>query len=95
MINHGHFAEKEMLQLFKGTCEAVRAMHDFRAPKGGATDPFASRQNQSQNGPSTNHRRLSGERAPPGGKPVTHGDDDDDDDDDELFPHPEGGAEGG
>ncbi|THH31424.1 hypothetical protein EUX98_g2733 [Antrodiella citrinella] len=95
VINHSQFAEKEMLHLFKGTCEAIRAMHDYRAPIGTSSDPFASRQNQPQHATaSTNHRRLSGEI---GGRPVTHGDDDDDDDDehDELFPQPEGDAEGG
>lgn len=83
-----------MLYLFKGTCEAVRAMHDYRAPIGSSSDPFPSRQNQSQHA-NTGHRRLSGEI---GGRPVTHGDDDDDDEDedgDELFPHPEGDSEGG
>ncbi|KAI6042574.1 protein kinase [Pisolithus marmoratus] len=29
VINGNHFSEKEMLRIFKGTCEAVRAMHDY------------------------------------------------------------------
>lgn len=33
VVNRKHFSEQEMLRLFKGTCEAVRAMHDFRARK--------------------------------------------------------------
>lgn len=90
VINHSQFPEKEMLYLFKGTCEAIRAMHDYRAPIGTSTDPFASRQNQSQHA-STNHRRLSGEI---GGRPATHGDDEEEDED-ELFPHPEGDGDGG
>ncbi|KAF9649879.1 other/NAK protein kinase [Thelephora ganbajun] len=32
-INDTHFPEKEMVKLFKGTCEAIRAMHDYRAPQ--------------------------------------------------------------
>ena len=80
-----------MLTLFKGTCQAIRAMHDYRAPVGTSNDPF-SRQNQSQHA-TTNHRRLSGE-AQTTSRPPAHGDDDDDEDD-ELFPHPEGDAEGG
>ncbi|PCH42502.1 Pkinase-domain-containing protein [Wolfiporia cocos MD-104 SS10] len=46
-INGTHFSEQEMLQLFKGTCEAVRAMHDYRAPLGSKSEPFPSRENQS------------------------------------------------
>ncbi|KAF4571529.1 putative PKS/NRPS-like protein biosynthetic cluster [Pleurotus pulmonarius] len=32
VVNRTHFPEKEMVRLFKGTCEAIRAMHDYRAP---------------------------------------------------------------
>lgn len=32
VVNRKQFSEREMLWLFKGTCEAVRAMHNFRAP---------------------------------------------------------------
>ncbi|EIN09886.1 Pkinase-domain-containing protein [Punctularia strigosozonata HHB-11173 SS5] len=32
-----HFSEKEMLRLFKGACEAVRAMHQYRPSARGAT----------------------------------------------------------
>lgn len=32
VVNRKQFSEREMLRLFKGTCEAVRAMHNFRAP---------------------------------------------------------------
>ncbi|GLB40351.1 putative protein kinase superfamily protein [Lyophyllum shimeji] len=31
VVNRKHFSERDMLRLFKGTCEAVRAMHDYRA----------------------------------------------------------------
>ncbi|KAI0359996.1 Pkinase-domain-containing protein [Trametes cingulata] len=46
-INNTHFSEREMLHYFKGTCEAVRAMHDYRAPIGSKSDAFPSRANQS------------------------------------------------
>ena len=36
-----------MLRLFKGTCEAVRAMHDYRAPLASRVNPHPSRENQS------------------------------------------------
>ncbi|EMD31340.1 hypothetical protein CERSUDRAFT_119907 [Gelatoporia subvermispora B] len=72
-INGTHFAEAEMVRLFKGTCEAIRAMHDYRAPLG-----TTSRENQSSSA-----RRLSGEQ------PARHSEDD------EMFPHPDGDADGG
>ncbi|KAJ7067119.1 kinase-like domain-containing protein [Mycena amicta] len=83
VVNGTHFSEQEMLRLFKGTCEAIRAMHTYRAPIG-ATVPNASggsSKPQSQNLP----------------RPAHHGDDEDDedDDDDHRFPQPEGDAEGG
>ncbi|KAJ6624069.1 Pkinase-domain-containing protein [Mycena sp. CBHHK59/15] len=36
VVNGNHFPEQEMVRLFKGTCEAVRAMHTYRAPVGAA-----------------------------------------------------------
>ncbi|KAL0065227.1 Serine/threonine-protein kinase env7 [Marasmius tenuissimus] len=33
VVNNTHFSEREMLRLFKGTCEAIRAMHTYRPPK--------------------------------------------------------------
>ncbi|RDB25751.1 Serine/threonine-protein kinase ENV7 [Hypsizygus marmoreus] len=51
VVNRKHFSEQEMLRLFKGTCEAVRAMHDHRA-KVSANKPSqsnsSSRQQQRQ-----------------------------------------------
>jgi serine/threonine kinase 16 len=43
-----------MLLLFKGTCEAVSAMHHFRAP--------ISAKNQSQSNGTSSHQRGTGER---------------------------------
>ena len=41
-----------MLRYFKGTCEAIRAMHDYRAPVGSKNAAFVSRANQSRHAPS-------------------------------------------
>ena len=76
-----------MVKLFKGTCEAICAMHDYRAPVGSQ-----SRQN-AQAASRSNTRRLSGEqqssRLP---QPEHHSDDEDDDD---GFPQAHGDEEGG
>jgi serine/threonine kinase 16 len=45
VINGTHFPEQEMVRLFKGTCQAVRAMHDYRSP---IKTPSSSSGNQSQ-----------------------------------------------
>ncbi|CAL1716456.1 unnamed protein product [Somion occarium] len=67
LINNSHFPEKEMLRLFKGTCEAVRAMHDYHAPIGSSSNPFPGRANQSSssNTRQQHQRRLSGAGAHP------------------------------
>lgn len=79
-INGTHFPEKEMVRLFKGTCEAIKAMHNHRAPVG-------SGQNQlSPNASGT--PRLSGEQRRPSI-------DDDDDDDNAALPTPQGDEDGG
>ena len=86
LANGTNFPEKEMVKLFKGTCEAIRAMHDYQAPVGSQ-----SRQN-AQAASRSNTRRLSGEyqssRLP---QPEHHSDDEDD----EGFHQPRGGGEGG
>ena len=69
-----------MLRYFKGTCEAIRAMHDYRAPAGTKSAPFSSRANQS----------ASAQRAPSAPGSPRHSEDED-----EMFPHPEGDADGG
>lgn len=85
-ISGTHFAEKEMVMLFKGTCEAVRAMHDHRAPVGSQSRQHAQATSRS------NTRRLSGEqqssRLP---QPEHHSDDEDN----EGFPQAHGDDEGG
>ncbi|KAH9838583.1 Pkinase-domain-containing protein [Rhodofomes roseus] len=83
-INGTHFSEQEMLRLFKGTCEAVRAMHDYRVP----VNAKAGRTNQSQS--SSNAARMPGPSNPSSPRHSL-----DDDEDAEMFPHPEGDGEGG
>ncbi|KAH9972048.1 other/NAK protein kinase [Lactifluus volemus] len=63
------FPERRILRFFKGTCEAVRAMHTYRSPK-----------------PSSG---SSSNQVPPG--PAMG----DGHEENEMFPHPEGDAEGG
>lgn len=76
-----------MVRLFKGTCEAVRAMHDYRAPVASTSHPRLSLENQSS----------SADRRPPQQprKNINADNGHSDDEDDEMFPHPEGDSEGG
>ncbi|KAG5646954.1 hypothetical protein DXG03_001677 [Asterophora parasitica] len=53
VVNRKHFSEQEMLRIFKGTCEAVRAMHDFRART-------AFQQQQSQRNGSSSRQQQQG-----------------------------------
>ncbi|KAI0058681.1 Pkinase-domain-containing protein [Artomyces pyxidatus] len=76
VINHNmtdgsRLPERQILRLFKGTCEAVRAMHTYRAPV--------------SSGSSSHHSTP----------PSRQAQEEHDEDDDEMFPHPEGDAEGG
>ncbi|KAJ3900212.1 Pkinase-domain-containing protein [Lentinula edodes] len=103
LINHSHFSEREMIKLFKGTCEAVRAMHEWRpakgAKKGNTTNE--ARSNAHQNGSSSNQ----GQGRSNGNAPQVQSNNSqsraqtnaggDDEDDDHRFPEPEGDAEGG
>lgn len=85
-INGTHFSEREMLRLFKGTCEAVRAMHDFRAPLAAAPNRRPSHENQTAT--------VSSPIRPPS-RNINVDNGVSDDEDDQMFPHPEGDAEGG
>ncbi|KAJ7928764.1 protein kinase [Mycena leptocephala] len=80
VVNGTHFPEQEMVRLFKGTCEAIRAMHTYRAPIG-ATLP--------------NGNAGSSSSAAAKKKPQQQQQHDDDEDDDERFPQPEGDGEDG
>lgn len=76
-----------MLRLFKGTCTAVRAMHDYRMP----VDPKAGRANQSHAAAKAPSPPMPGPSNP--GTPRHSLDDDDEGSG--MFPHPEGDADGG
>ncbi|KIY64992.1 Pkinase-domain-containing protein [Cylindrobasidium torrendii FP15055 ss-10] len=44
VVNGTHFGEHEMVRLFKGTCEAIRAMHGYQpGPSGNGTPSSSSR----------------------------------------------------
>ncbi|KAI0029348.1 Pkinase-domain-containing protein [Vararia minispora EC-137] len=52
-----HYSERHILQLFKGTCEAVRAMHTYRTPvRGSTTLPAAVRQDDERHDAVLLHR---------------------------------------
>ena len=87
--NHSFFPEKEMLRLFKGTCEAVRAMHDYRAP----LHPRKTNPNSALPASAIpTSTSVSGTR-PSGSK--GKGRAGDDEDEDERFPQPDGDGEDG
>ncbi|KAI1203791.1 serine/threonine protein kinase/TGF-beta stimulated factor [Nemania serpens] len=35
LVNHTNFPEEELMHLFLGVCKAMKAMHQYRAPRGG------------------------------------------------------------
>lgn len=74
-----------MLRLFRGTCEAVRAMHDYRAPlASSSSDP------DTQKGPSSSENRSA---------PNINGKQrqslNEDNEDSEMYPQAEGDADNG
>lgn len=81
-----------MLRLFRGTCEAVRAMHTFRTTKSSQTQASTSAQRRVESIPASARPRTK-QTGKLGGSVVHHGSDDEDEDD--LLPHPEGDGEGG
>lgn len=73
-----------MIRLFKGTCEAVRAMHSYRpSPRSASLPP-------NQNGSAATSSSQNG--GPSAGQRLSH---EDHDDEDERFPQPEGDGDGG
>ncbi|TFK75173.1 Pkinase-domain-containing protein [Pluteus cervinus] len=86
VVNGTHFPEQHMVRLFKGTCEAVRAMHSYRAPVKAGARPS----NQAQSSSSSNANAPAEEESED-----DDDDDDDDEDDDERLPQAEGDREGG
>ncbi|KAG8788526.1 hypothetical protein FRC20_004740 [Serendipita sp. 405] len=101
-INNSRFSEKQMLTLFKGTCEAVRAMHDYQAlvpVDAPSAVPTGTRANHSAHSSTATIRpemfqpqpsKLKNGYTNPGSNA-----EDDEDEDDHSFPEPEGDAEGG
>ncbi|KAF9075095.1 kinase-like domain-containing protein [Rhodocollybia butyracea] len=83
VVNGGAFGEREVVKLFRGTCEAVAAMHSYR-PKGDKGKGRGAQPQQAAAGGSSNGRAGHGD-----------GEGDGDDDNDHRFPEPEGDAEGG
>lgn len=57
VVNGTHFPEQEMVRIFKGTSEAVRAMHTYRAPIGATVPP---RQNTSSSSSSRQAQEGAG-----------------------------------
>jgi serine/threonine kinase 16 len=80
-VNGSHFPEHEMMRYFKGTCLAVRAMHDYRTV-------------MNNNSNSIGTLSTPGLSQPEDG-PSARRDDDDDDEPDIELPEPEGDLEGG
>lgn len=72
-----------MVHLFRGTCEAIRAMHSYSP----------SRSTNLSSSPRQNEFVPSSSTPPPERRKQT--DHSDDEDQDERFPHPEGDADGG
>ncbi len=60
VVNGTHFPEHEMVRLFKGACEAVRAMHTYRAsgPAASNTASSSSRRQESQDRHSDDDERF-------------------------------------
>jgi serine/threonine kinase 16 len=108
-INTSRFSEKEMVTLFKGTCEAIRAMHDYQAivpinsTSGPSTNtnsaaPSPTRMNHSANSSTSTIRpngNANGNDGYADGGNFSVGDDEDEPEDDSSFPEPYGDAEGG
>ncbi|KAG6851130.1 hypothetical protein H0H93_001010 [Arthromyces matolae] len=55
VVNRKHFSEKDMLRLFKGTCLAIRAMHDFHARPGTSSHAQANGSRHPQPVPQGRH----------------------------------------
>jgi len=81
-VNGRHFPEQDMVRLIRGTCLAVRAMHEYRPTTPGSAMPA------SQNGTTD----LSAATTT---KFKKRQQEDDDEDNDERFPQAEGDPEGG
>ncbi|KAF8183384.1 other/NAK protein kinase [Pholiota molesta] len=79
VVNGRHFPEQDMVRLFRGTCLAVRAMHEYRP-----TTPQSAVASKKAAADAANGKSKRGKAA-----------EDDEEDNDERFPQAEGDAEGG
>ncbi|KAF8150874.1 other/NAK protein kinase [Crassisporium funariophilum] len=90
VVNGRHFPEQDMVRLFRGTCLAVRAMHEYRPTTPGSAMPAkragSTNANTNANGGPSNSKQQQQQQQ-------RH--EDGDDDEDERFPQAEGDAEGG
>lgn len=83
-----------MLRLFRGTCEAVKAMHTYRAPLASSSSSAQQRHHAApsrESIPASARPRTKQNGGSRG--PVSHNDEDDEDDD--MLPQPEGDGDGG
>jgi serine/threonine kinase 16 len=85
-LNGTHFSETEILRYFKGTCEAVRAMHTFHAP----LRKSPNRPNGSAGGSEPRRVQQPQVEAHQVGE-----DSDDEGEQNQMLPEPEGDEEGG
>lgn len=81
VVNGKYFSEKEILRVFKGTCEAVCAMHDYHTTSSAHAQPQTS--STGRPAESSSRTQTSSEHHY------------DDEEGDELLPHPEGDGESG
>lgn len=92
VVNGSHIPEQEMVRLFKGTCQAVQAMHEF-------IPSAAQAQKSKSKNRSNSHQQNGGSSRANGGaqqqerERAANGDEDEDED--HRFPEPEGDSEGG
>lgn len=79
VVNGKHFSERDIVRIFKGTCEAVRALHDYHTVSG----------SQSQSRPTSSRATV------PSTSPVHQQDDhhSDDEEGDEFLSHPQGNGD--
>lgn len=78
-MNGKHFSERDIVRIFKGTCEAVGALHDYHTTSGSQSQP----------------RLTSSRNAVSSASRVDHPNDhhSDDEEGDELLSHPEGNGD--
>ncbi|KAG9315020.1 other/NAK protein kinase [Chiua virens] len=79
VVNGKHFSERDIVRIFKGTCEAVRALHDYYTPSGSQSQAQLKSSRHSE--PSTSRMQHMD---------ANHSDDEEGD---ELLSHPQGNGD--